>query len=355
MKQHSPRPGFFLLSAVLIAPLAVAAIVAAAKVTQGAGKAAGEKFDPVKVNGKFFEGWPKPDLAILITGRQDGYLEPCGCAGLENQKGGVSRRHSLIKQLRQDGWPLLEIDTGGLVHRFGRQAEIKFAISADALKTMGYRAVGFGAGDLRLSGGEIAAVVGDNADTSMFVSANVDLFGLTPQVKIIDEAGFKIGITSVLGDEYQKTINNPDVVLKPAAESLKEAVEELKQHKLDRCILLANATLEESQDLAKKFPQFNIVVTADGGDEPPHRPAKVEGTETDPDRSRTQGHVRRGDRPLQTAKAAFPLPAGGARLAIRRHCGNEGPDDQLPGSAPGPGLVGIGAAGGAPSARAGAR
>src|SRR5437016_3748732 len=49
-----------------------------------------EKFDPIAVNGKFFEGWPKPKLALVISGRQDGYLEPCGCAGLENQKGGLS-------------------------------------------------------------------------------------------------------------------------------------------------------------------------------------------------------------------------------------------------------------------------
>ncbi|HEX4149778.1 MAG TPA: hypothetical protein VHY20_12355, partial [Pirellulales bacterium] len=79
------------------------------------------KVDPVKVNGPIFEGWKTPNLAILITGEQLGYLEPCGCAGLENQKGGLGRRATLIKQLRAQGWPVVAIDLGGLVRRFGQQ------------------------------------------------------------------------------------------------------------------------------------------------------------------------------------------------------------------------------------------
>jgi hypothetical protein len=47
-----------------------------------------EKIDPVEVNGPIFVDWPKPDVALVFTGEQDGFLEPCGCAGLENQKGG---------------------------------------------------------------------------------------------------------------------------------------------------------------------------------------------------------------------------------------------------------------------------
>ncbi len=264
-----PQPGprrYLVLALLLLVPLALAARRSAT----GEGKPDAEKFDPEKVNGKFFENWPKPDLAILITGRQDGYIEPCGCAGLENQKGGIGRRHALVKQLAADGWPLLGVDAGGLVHRFGRQAEIKFAISAQALKAMGYQAVGFSATDLRLSGGEIAAVVSED---EIFVSADVNVFDLIPRTKIVKMAGRTIGITSVLGDTYQKAINNPDVTLKPAAKSLQPVLEELKQ--CDMRILLANATLEESKALAKQFPQFEIVVTTDGGDEPPNRPTRV--------------------------------------------------------------------------------
>ncbi len=92
------------------------------------------KIDPIAINGKYFDGWPKPKLALVISGRQDGYLEPCGCAGLDQQKGGMSRRHSFIRGLEDRGWPVAAVDVGGLVRRFGRQAELKFAISAEALE-----------------------------------------------------------------------------------------------------------------------------------------------------------------------------------------------------------------------------
>ncbi len=119
---------------------------------------------------QYFEGWPKPKLALIITGRQDGYLEPCGCAGLENQKGGLSRRHTLFKQLQAQGWPIAAVDVGSLVRRTGRQSEQQFAIAAEALSTMHYAGVGFGASDLRLSAGEVAAaIVTDPPEKCIFV------------------------------------------------------------------------------------------------------------------------------------------------------------------------------------------
>src|SRR5262245_62310706 len=70
--------------------------------------------DPVKTNGEIFAGWPKPDATLLFSGEQDGYIEPCGCAGLQNQKGGLKRRHTLIKELAAKGWNVVPMDVGGL-------------------------------------------------------------------------------------------------------------------------------------------------------------------------------------------------------------------------------------------------
>ena len=75
--------------------------------------AEGEKPDPIKVNGPIFEGWPKPNVAVVFTAEQAVYLEPCGCAGLENQKGGLKRRFTMLKELRDKGWPLIAVDGGG--------------------------------------------------------------------------------------------------------------------------------------------------------------------------------------------------------------------------------------------------
>src|SRR5688500_7441195 len=48
----------------------------------------------VPAKGELFAEWPKPVVALVVTGQQMGYIEPCGCTGLENQKGGLARRHT---------------------------------------------------------------------------------------------------------------------------------------------------------------------------------------------------------------------------------------------------------------------
>jgi len=106
-----------------------------------------------------FVNWPDPQLAIVLTGRQYGYMEPCGCSGLENQNGGLMRRGTLIQQLRDRGWPVIPVDAGNQVRRFGRQAEIKFQITVESLREMGYQAIGFGPDDLRLPAPELVGVI----------------------------------------------------------------------------------------------------------------------------------------------------------------------------------------------------
>jgi hypothetical protein len=102
-----------------------------------------------------FDGWANPVVALAITGQQLGYIEPCGCTGLENQKGGLARRFTLLKQLRDDkGWPVVALDVGSQVKRFGKQSEIKFQRTAEGLRAMDYKAAALGAEDLRLSAGE---------------------------------------------------------------------------------------------------------------------------------------------------------------------------------------------------------
>ncbi len=250
-----------------------------AESSQGDAYQARPKVDPIAINGKYFEGWTKPKLAIVFSGRQDGYLEPCGCAGLDQQKGGMSRRHTFLRELEQRGWPVAALDVGGLVRRFGRQAELQFAIAAEGLKKMGYKAVGFGPHDLRLSAGEVvAAVAGASPEDTIFVSANVNLFDLTSKTRIIEAGGMKIGVTSVLGKTYQEQINNDEVVITPADEALAGVVGELAG--CDVRVLLAHATEEETRELAAKFPQFELVVTADGRDIPPLEPETIEGGKT---------------------------------------------------------------------------
>ncbi|MGQ9574644.1 MAG: multiheme c-type cytochrome [Thermoguttaceae bacterium] len=230
-----------------------------------------QPFDPIKENGLFFEGWPRPRLALVLTGRQDGYLEPCGCAGLDRMKGGIGRRFMMLDELRRTrGWPVVAVDVGGQVKGYGKQTELKFQITVQALKKMGYDAVALGRNDLKLPALEVAAhAAGVGGAESIFVSANVNLFDLIPRQRVIDRGGLRLGITSILGAKYQKELHNPELELFDPEVALGQVLAELKRDKCDLLILLAHASMEESVALAERFPELDVVVTAGGPPEPP--------------------------------------------------------------------------------------
>ena len=121
------------------------------------------------------DGWPKPAVALVLTGQLQGYIEPCGCSGLENQKGGLARRHTLLRQLADErGWPVVPLDVGSQVKGFGKQQEVKFSHAVQGLRTMGYRGITLGDGDLLLTPGELlAAIAGEDGTVSDIVSSNV--------------------------------------------------------------------------------------------------------------------------------------------------------------------------------------
>jgi hypothetical protein len=239
-----------------------------------------EKVDPIKANGAIFVDWPKPDVALVFSGEQHGYLEPCGCAGLENQKGGLMRRGTLFKDLRAKGWPLVAMDLGGQEKRTGVQAEMKLDFSYRALEKLGYAAVGFGPEDLRLDLFSIVINLNEAADP--LVSANVGIgdfdSGFTKRFKVVDAGGWKIGIVTVLGaKEVAAFKNSSDLVLQDPEQAIVEVLPELRKAGCNQLVLLANAEIEETKALARRFPEFNWVVTARGADEPPKEPTKIEG------------------------------------------------------------------------------
>ncbi|MFZ4732498.1 MAG: multiheme c-type cytochrome [Pirellulales bacterium] len=231
--------------------------------------------DFARRNGRIFVGWPQPSAVLVLTGELDGYIEPCGCTGKENQKGGLSRRQNFLRALEGAGWPVVPIDLGGQVKRFGRQTEIKFQSIAEGLKAMGYDGVGLGPSDLRLpTEGLVAAVAAVGDSPTPFLSANVGLYGLdtgiTPRSRVVEMGGLRIGITAVLGDRQAAAVRNETVEITSASDGLRAAATELATARCDHQVLLAWTTAEEAAKYAALFPQFDIVVAAGGADEPPN-------------------------------------------------------------------------------------
>ncbi len=232
---------------------------------------------------ELFKGWPEPKLALFITGNQHGYVEPCGCTGLENQLGGLSRRHSFQQQLAKKGWEIVSLDAGNQVHRTGRQPEIKFQFTIDSLKLMNYAAIGFGPDDLRLSVDELAALtVSDANQSSPLLCANAAIFGreFTREFHVASAGGKKVGITAILGREHQERVVSSEVLMESPEEGLKRVWPKLADEKCDVYVLLAHASIEESTALAKMFPNFDLIATAGGAGEPTLLPEKIAGTKS---------------------------------------------------------------------------
>jgi hypothetical protein len=243
--------------------------------------------DPIEANGAIFVDWPKPALALVFSGELDGYLEPCGCAGLDNQLGGLKRRHTLIKQLAADGWPLVLLDMGGMTKRTGVQTEIKYRYALESFVEMGYQAVGLGANELKLSTDSLAYALG-NVDPakSPIVSANVGIYGFdaagdlgSARFRVIEAGGKRIGVTSVLGARHAAVVkNNADIECLSPAEALAEMAPQLAAENCDLQVLLVHGDPQEAATLSRAFPQFTVVATTGGAEEPPRNLKLIEGS-----------------------------------------------------------------------------
>src|SRR5438552_3762297 len=100
-----------------------------------------------------FRDWPKPDVAVVLSAQQFGYLQPCGCS--EPQKGGLARRFNMIQGLRKRGWEVVAGDLGDIAQSAGpqtvhEQTLLKYKYSMQALQLLKYSGVGIGANEMSL-------------------------------------------------------------------------------------------------------------------------------------------------------------------------------------------------------------
>ncbi len=234
-------------------------------------------------NQKIAEDWKDPLFVFFVTGNQTGYIEPCGCTGLENQKGGLSRRDTFLTSVRQRGWNVIPIDGGGQVfqehelRRRGRQADIKFKWTAEAFNLLDYQATTFGEDDLMLTVDSLMHPMIDKP--GLFVSANVSILPeYDVKYKTLTVKNKRIGITAVLGDDNAKKVENEDTTISKAIPALKEVSQKLRAEKCDFTVLISHASLEETREIAKAVPSFSLVITSGGYGEPTYQPEQIAGT-----------------------------------------------------------------------------
>lgn len=230
-----------------------------------------------------YQAWSDPDVVLFITGDQHGYIEPCGCTGLDKQKGGVARRYTLMEQLRGRGWDLVPIDAGNQIRRVGQQAAMKFEASTDALKKMKYRAVGLGPTDLRLGAGNlISYVFSDDPETAIFQSGNVVVLdpSLLPTYKIIEQGNWKIGVTSLVDPKSIEGAIDPEVKIGATEKAAYDILEKMVAEGTRFRVLTYFGSEESAKNLVRTVEGYDLIVVSGGYGEPTYRPQSIAQTST---------------------------------------------------------------------------
>lgn len=253
----------------------------AKKAEPGAPAETEPKYDPVKENGEYFVGWKKPKSAILLTGLLDGYIEPCGCAGMERMKGGLSRRHTFVNTLRQQGWNLFVVDAGQIANGFGVQEELKFDMVMNAMRLMDCNAIGIGRSELRFPAHFLLTFTAppSMSEQSRLVSANVALYSFnelyTLPFKVLEQEGIRVGVTSVMFPSVELNHRDENILIEDPETKLREILPKLEAKKCDHLVLIVHGTESETIEFARKFPQFEVVVCSDSPSAPPAQATEI--------------------------------------------------------------------------------
>lgn len=225
----------------------------------------------------------KPTFALFVTGRQHGYIEPCGCTGLFNQKGGLMRRHRALQILQARGWDLVPIDTGNQIRRHvQQQPKIKLRHTWHGLcNVMKYDAIGIGPDELKVDPLDLVQtimnVVGDSLP---FVCANVDLLetgeDTRKQFIIAEKNGKRIGITQVLDDESIKPFaNTNELTLKPMGKAIIDVAAPMANCDL-KVLMLHTESVATAKQVATQYPFFDLLIHTTSAGEPEKIPTQVQ-------------------------------------------------------------------------------
>ncbi|MDO5308958.1 MAG: multiheme c-type cytochrome [Planctomycetia bacterium] len=239
-------------------------------------------YDVYKENGHYFVDWEKPDVAIVFTGLTNGYIEPCGCAGMDRMKGGLSRRQTFIRQLREEmGWDAILIDSGQITVGFGVQEELKFDMAMNAFRIMGYDAIGIGKGELKFPAFFMLTFTAPTSATtqSMYTSANIGVYGFHPTYtlpyKIIERGGKRVAVVAVVCTDDAVERRDENYFYDAPEKKIREILPAIEKENCDASVLIVHGTEQEALKLAEQFPQFNYVLPSDVSSEPPAEPRIV--------------------------------------------------------------------------------
>jgi hypothetical protein len=231
---------------------------------------------------EIFPNWPKPDLALLLSGQEHGYIKPCGCS--KPQLGGLTRRYNFLQILKAGGWPVVAADLGDIPPRSGRQAMPKYTTSMKALNKMDYAAVSIGEYEINMP---LFAAIGNyalNNPSPRVLAANLrnkeqNYPDIIDSWKMAEpKGGLKVGIIASIGPSLMPKIKDVDVKtagFDAGPKVLPKMVREARAKKADFLVLLYQGSVKEAKACARAIPNFNVILCLSDVEEPPAMPDRV--------------------------------------------------------------------------------
>jgi hypothetical protein len=250
-----------------------------------------------------FSTWPKekPEAVLVLSGQTFGFLSPCGCS--RPQMGGLERRANLIALLKAKGWQVAGVDLGDFYPAKSAvkdQGLLKYTTGMNALRDMGYVAVGVGrtefdAGLLNVVAeyalqkeqppftlaGNVAGVADGKAipREALFPPVPGGKRPVVGLAEVAEVGTVPVGVVGVVGPSVAKAAEKADPLLGFLGNEdvLKGAVQTLaanpKRSQLN--VLLYQGTADEARKVAEAWPQFGVVLCQADDPEPPQFPETV--------------------------------------------------------------------------------
>jgi hypothetical protein len=235
-----------------------------------------------------------PAAVLIISGEQEGYLEPCGCTA--DQVGGLIRRYDFVERVHKQNWPAALVELGTLIKdpagaRGGfEQSKYKFDYALKALTLLNYDAIALSAQDLKLGVGEALGFFDNNLQGkhTKLVVANVEpdtAFQKLFAKSIVVPAGpVKLGVTAVIEPETLQKLADSDKdvwlpVIKRPEEVLPGVLQELES-KSNYQVLLVQGGPALATRLAEAYPGFDVVVATSEAVDPINEPEMHNGGKT---------------------------------------------------------------------------
>lgn len=253
-----------------------------------------------------FSNWPqdqKPDAVLVLSGETYGFYQPCGCS--RPQKGGLERRARFIQTLTAKGWPVAGVDLGDLYPEtvaLQEQGLLKYKMMMNALREMGYIAVGVGKTEFKVQLDRVLGkyalqkqqppytlagnVLGKAGDQIQPRALRFQVPGATRPT--VDESEFaKVGtvpisVSAIVGKSLRTEVQaanwDPSIAFEANCQQyLTGLMKRIQAHdpRPEINIMLFQGTSAEAKLLAGDFTGFQVILCRADDSEPPQFPEVV--------------------------------------------------------------------------------